>query len=47
VIDQFFFEYWLFVEALVEHALRLLGVSALNEQPGARARGLPQPMAGS
>lgn len=30
MIDQFFFEYWIFVEALLEHASRLLGVETLN-----------------
>jgi hypothetical protein len=31
VIEQFFLEYWIFVEALLEHASRLLGVGVLNE----------------
>jgi hypothetical protein len=30
VIDQFLLEYWIFVEALLEHASRLLGVDVLN-----------------
>ncbi len=30
MVDQFLLEYWIFVEALLEHASRLLGVEALN-----------------
>ena len=30
MVDQFVLEYWIFVEALLEHASRLLGVDALN-----------------
>ena len=31
MIDRFFVEYWIFVEALLQHASDLLGVSVLNE----------------
>jgi hypothetical protein len=31
MIDRFVVEYWIFVEALLQHASDLLGVAALNE----------------
>lgn len=31
MIDQFIAEYWMFVEALLQHASELLGVASLNE----------------
>ena len=39
MIDQFFAEYWIFVEALVQHASGLLGVDWLNAF--AAAQGYP------
>jgi hypothetical protein len=30
MIEQFIFEYWLFVEALLEHAARAVGIDVLN-----------------
>jgi hypothetical protein len=43
VIDQFFSEYWMFVEALLLHASELLGVGTLN----ALAAGYGYPFAGA